>query len=91
MMKSFIKDVVVTFIESIIILAIIVSFIAIPVRVVGSSMEPTLYNGYLGFSAVFKKWLGIERFEVTKLKKRLLSVLSVFQMKKLNTEIINYT
>ena len=63
-MKSFIKDVVVTFIESIIILAIIVSFIAIPVRVVGSSMEPTLYNGYLGFSDVFKKWLGIERFDV---------------------------
>ena len=49
---------------SLIIIIILINFVAIPVRVDGTSMYPNLKDGDFGFSGIFTKRLGLERFDV---------------------------
>lgn len=53
---------------SIVIVALIITFVAIPVRVNGSSMYPNLHEGDFGFSGKFNRVLGYKRFDVVVLE-----------------------
>lgn len=53
---------------SIVIVTLVIKFIAIPVRVTGSSMYPNLHDGDFGFSGVITKTAGYERFDVVVLE-----------------------
>ena len=49
---------------SLIIIVILINFVAIPVRIDGTSMYPNLKDGDFGFSGIFTKSLGLYRFDV---------------------------
>ncbi len=60
-----IKDMIVTIVTTMIICLIITHFFFMPVRVKGTSMYPTLYNGSIGFSSIInRKVNGIKRFDI---------------------------
>ena len=61
---DFLFDLLKNILISLILIVFIINFIAIPVKVDGSSMYPNLKNGDFGFSGIFTKWFGIERFDV---------------------------
>lgn len=61
---DFLLDLLKNILISFVLILIIVNFIAIPVRVDGSSMYPNLKDGDFGFSGIFTKWFGIDRFDV---------------------------
>lgn len=63
-MKKVILDVLKTIIESLLVVWLIMTFVAIPVNVVGQSMYPTLHEGDFGFGAVFTKWSEPKRFDI---------------------------
>ena len=62
--SDFLFDLLKDILVSLIIIVILINFVAIPVRVSGSSMYPNLHDGDFGFSGIFTKWFGIDRFEV---------------------------
>ena len=64
MSTDFLFDLLKNILISLILIVFIINFIAIPVKVDGSSMYPNLKNGDFGFSGIFTKWFGIERFDV---------------------------
>ena len=60
-----IKDMIVTVVTTMIVCLIITRFFFMPVRVKGTSMYPTLYNGSIGFSSIISRRVsGIERFDI---------------------------
>lgn len=60
-----IKDMIVTIVTTMIVCLIITRFFFMPVRVKGTSMYPTLYNGSIGFSSIISRRVsGIERFDI---------------------------
>ncbi len=60
------KDLIIHFAISVLVVILVTQFLFVPVRVDGSSMKPTLEDGQLGFSNVFSiRFLGnIDRFDV---------------------------
>ena len=65
---DFIFELLKSFLISIVVVVLIINFIAIPVRVSGSSMYPNLHEGDFGFSGVFTRALGYKRFDVVVLE-----------------------
>ncbi len=60
-----IKDMIVTIVTTMIVCLIITRFFFMPVRVKGTSMYPTLYNGSIGFSSIISRRVsGVERFDI---------------------------
>ena len=62
--ENFLFDLLKDILISLVIIVIMINFIAIPVRVDGTSMYPNLHDGDFGFSGIFTKWFGIDRFDV---------------------------
>lgn len=59
------KELIISVVIALVVVILATQFIFIPVRVDGSSMEPTLHDKDLGFSNVLKvKTSGIERFDI---------------------------
>ena len=59
-----------TFLTSLLFVLFFINFIAIPVKVSGSSMLPNLNNGDFGFSGIITKAFGYNRFDIVVLKKQ---------------------
>ncbi len=62
--EDFLFDLLKDILISLIIIIILINFVAIPVRVDGTSMYPNLKDGDFGFSGIFTTWLGYDRFDV---------------------------
>lgn len=59
------KDIIRTFVIYFVVLFLVTTFLARPIRVEGSSMVPTLHDGELGFSNIFSVKIGdINRFDI---------------------------
>lgn len=62
--NSFIKDVLEVIVSSIVIIFILLNFVIFPCRVDGASMYPTLKTDQKGYSFVFTRLIGINRFDI---------------------------
>ena len=67
--KNILWEYIKTFLTSLLFVLFFINFIAIPVKVSGSSMLPNLNNGDFGFSGIITKAFGYNRFDIVVLKK----------------------
>lgn len=59
-----IKELIITFLTSLIIALFITHFIMVPVKVDGTSMFPNLHHNDFGLSFIIRKSLGLKRFQI---------------------------
>lgn len=88
--KNLILELLQTLIISFIIVAVLTHFVILPVRVDGSSMYPTLQDGQMGISYIFKRNIGIERFDIVIIESEMAQEKLVKRVIALPNEEIRY-
>ena len=88
--KEILKELLQTFLTSVIIVIVLINFILIPVRVEGSSMYPLLKEGDAGISFIISRYFGVERFDVVVLRSERLSYPIVKRLIGLPGETISF-
>lgn len=88
--SNFLLELIKSFIISIVIVFIIINFIALPVRVSGDSMYPTLHNGDFGFSGIFTKLFDYKRYDVVVIENENTQQKIVKRIIGLPNELITY-
>lgn len=89
--KNILFEYIKTFISSLVIVLLFINFIAIPVKVSGTSMMPNLEPNDFGFSGIITKIFGYNRFDIVVLEKHESNDKIVKRIIGLPNESIEYT